>query len=285
MSAIPASPPRHSVRAAGARVSMTEAVTPRTDPSRASVSVVIPARNEARNVAWVLRRLPDFVDEVVLVDGRSTDDTVAVARAVRPDIVVVEEDGRGKGCALRTGFRTATGDFVVMIDADGSMDPGEIERYVDALAGGHEFVKGSRFMQGGGSSDMTWFRRAGNFGLLVLANLLYGTRHTDLCYGYLGFRRRSLAVLDLDAPGFEIETQIVARAARAGLRTAEVPSFEAERMFGESNLNTIRDGFRVLRTILRERIWRRRPALGVMRFEDVALRHARRIDEERAAAD
>ncbi len=222
---------------------------------RSTVSVVIPTMNEARNVAWVLRRLP-AVDEVILVDGRSTDDTLAVARSVRPDIRVIYERSPGKGAALRAGFAAATSDFVVMIDADGSMNPAEIGSFVQLLAGGHEFVKGSRFLPGGGTTDMTPLRMLGNWGLMTVANVLYLRRFSDLCYGYCAFRREALERLELDADGFEIETQIVLRAARAGLRTAEVPSFESPRMFGESNLQTFRDGWRVLLTILRERVGR-----------------------------
>jgi glycosyltransferase involved in cell wall biosynthesis len=220
------------------------------------VSVVIPAKNEARNIGWVLERIPADVDEVVLVDGRSTDGTVEVARRFRPDIVVVQDDKPGKGAALRAGFRAASGRYVVMIDADGSMDPGEIPSMIAMLDSGYDLVKGSRFAPGGGTADMSVLRSAGNRGLLVLSNLLFGASHTDLCYGYAAFRRGQILALDLDAIGFEIETQLFMRATWQGLRVSEFPSFEAPRRFGTSNLNTFRDGWRVLMTIFRER---RRP--------------------------
>ena len=216
------------------------------------VSLVIPTKNEARNVAWVLDRLPALVDEVILVDS-SSDDTVAVAQAVRPDIRVVREARPGKGAALRAGFAHAHGEYIVMIDADGSMAPAEIGRFVEELADGAELVKGSRFMAGGGTADMGALRRYGNGGLRSLVNSLYGCRFSDLCYGFMAFRRSKLDALDLRSDGFEIETEIVVRALLAGLRIAEVPSFEALRRHGESNLNTWRDGTRVLRTLLRER--------------------------------
>lgn len=225
------------------------------------VSVVIPAKNEARNIGWVLERIPEGVDEVVLVDGRSTDGTVEVARRIRPDIVVVRDDEPGKGAALRAGFRAATGRYVAMIDADGSMDPGEIGAMIEMLEGGLDLVKGSRFAPGGGTADMSLLRSAGNRALLELSNILFGASHTDLCYGYAAFRRAQILALDLDATGFEIETQLFLRATRQGLRVAEFPSFEAPRRFGTSNLNTFRDGWRVLQTIFRER---RRPAERAM---------------------
>src|SRR3954449_5621075 len=157
------------------------------------VSVVIPTLNEERNVAWVLERLPAIADEVILVDGRSTDLTIEVARAVRPDIRVVLEREPGKGAALRAGFAAATGEYIVMIDADGSMDPAEIERFVDALQDGCDFVKGSRFAPGGGTTDMSTIRRLGNGALRGAVNVLYRTNFTDLCYGFIGFRRERLA--------------------------------------------------------------------------------------------
>jgi glycosyltransferase involved in cell wall biosynthesis len=217
------------------------------------VSVVIPTLNEEDNVAWVLSRLPDFISEVILVDGRSTDRTVEVARATRPDIRVVLETQPGKGAALRAGFAAATGDYIVMIDADGSMDPAEITRFVAALQSGCEFVKGSRFATGGGTADMSRVRQLGNAALREAVNVLYRTNFTDLCYGFIGFRRDRLEALRLDSHGFEIETEMIARAVVASLRIGEVPSFEAERRHGESHLSAWRDGRRALATLLRER--------------------------------
>ena len=221
--------------------------------ARSSVSLVIPALNEAKNLPWLFSRIPDLVDEVILVDGRSTDGTIDVARQLRPDVVIVPDQDRGKGAALRAGFAAATGDFVVMIDADGSMDPLEIHRFVAALDEEFDVVKGSRFLPGGGSSDITRVRKLGNGALREVVNGLYGVAYTDLCYGYFAFRRSCLSALDLAADGFEIESEIVVRAARARMRVAEVASFESERRSGVSNLHSVRDGVRILRTVLRRR--------------------------------
>ena len=218
-----------------------------------SVTLVIPAKNEAKNITAVLSRVPDMVDEVVLVDANSTDDTVALARMIRPDTVVVYDDEPGKGAALRAGFRAATGDYVVIIDADGSMDPREVIRYVTLLADGYELVKGSRFMSGGCSTDITLIRALGNRGLVILSNLMFRQRFTDLCYGYLAFDRLRMHDLGLDSTGFEIEAEIVAKSAMNGLQITEVPTFETPRLNGVSNLHAFRDGVRILRTLLRER--------------------------------
>jgi glycosyltransferase involved in cell wall biosynthesis len=239
----------------GATVVEAPARSPRRSPKPSlisTVSLVIPVRNEARNIAWVLDQIADDVDEIILVDGNSTDATLITALSARPDIIVIPQEGKGKGSALRTGFRAATGDVIVMMDADGSMAPQEIRHYLHFLANGYDFVKGSRFICGGGSLDITPFRRLGNKFLLSVFNKAYSAQVTDLCYGFCAFQRRYLEALELTATGFEIESEMVVRAMQAGLRIAEVPSMEMPRRHGESNLNAVRDGIRVLRTLLRD---------------------------------
>lgn len=223
-------------------------------PLPGTVSVVIPALNEQHNIGWVLERMPPEIDEIILVDGDSIDRTVEIARAVRPDIVVVRQASRGKGSALRAGFAAATSDIIVMIDADGSMDPREIHRYVTPLLNGYDLVKGSRFLDGGGSTDLTALRRFGSRAFVHITNAMFLVRFTDLCYGFCSFRRECLTALALTAHGFEIETEIAVHAAKARLRIAEVPSLERERRSGVSKLHAFRDGQRVLRTLMRERV-------------------------------
>jgi glycosyltransferase involved in cell wall biosynthesis len=217
-----------------------------------TVSLVIPAKNEARNLATVLEHVPDAICEVILVDGLSSDVTEAMAAACNPDVRIIKERSPGKGNALRAGFAAAQGDIIVAMDADGSMSPGEIPNLLYYLAHGFDFVKGSRFMVGGGSLDITPVRRVGNRALVGLANHLYRTQLTDLCYGLFAFRRQFLDHLDLRSTGFEIETEITARAVLMGLRVTEAPSMELPRRSGASNLHTFRDGVRVLRTLFRE---------------------------------
>jgi glycosyltransferase involved in cell wall biosynthesis len=219
-----------------------------------SVSVVIPTLNEAENLPHVLPLIPSWVSEVIIVDGGSTDATVEVVEQLRPDARLIVQGGRGKGRALAEGFAVAAGDIIVMLDADGSTDPAEIPRYVAALRTGADFAKGTRFVIGGGSADITMLRRAGNSALARLVNLLWRTRFSDLCYGYNAFWRSHLQVMALDCPGFEVETLLNIRAASAGLKIVEVPSYEHGRLHGVSNLSAGRDGVRILRTILAERL-------------------------------
>jgi hypothetical protein len=244
--------PLIEVEALAARDSVPYVGPDRRATRRTKVSVVVPAMNEGKNIGKVLSQLPADLHEVILVDGNSKDDTVEAARAAYPEIRVTVQSGRGKGDAFRTGFSAVTGNLIVMLDADGSAMPSEIPSFVAALEAGADFAKGSRFLEGGGSDDITLLRRCGNAVLSGTANLLHGTRFTDLCYGYNAFWARCLPFISLDVPGFEVETLINLRIASAGMRITEVPSYEKDRLSGQSNLKTFRDGFRVMGTIFRE---------------------------------
>jgi len=218
-----------------------------------TVSVIIPAKNEAANLPHVLDTLPTWTNEIVLVDGHSIDDTVAVTQTLCPEAKVITQPGRGKGDALQAGFAAATGDILVMIDADGSTDGAEIIRFVSALVAGADFAKGSRFSSGGGSDDITGLRRYGNRLLSALVNRMFGTHFTDLCYGYNAFWARHLDALEVSGcSGFEVETLMSIRAVKADLKIYEVPSHECPRIFGASNLHAVRDGWRILKIIVRE---------------------------------
>jgi glycosyltransferase involved in cell wall biosynthesis len=216
------------------------------------VSVIIPTLNEAKNLPHVLPRIPSWVHEVIIVDGLSSDGTVEVAQSIRPDVKICYADEPGKGNAIRIGFEAAEGDILVMLDADGSTDPAEIPAFIGVLRAGADFVKGSRFMQGGGTDDMSIDRRLGNWFLTTLVRLTVGGSFSDLCYGYNAFWKKYLPYLKPDSSGFEIETTLNLHALKSGLKVAEVPSFEARRKHGESHLRAIPDGWRVLRTIIKE---------------------------------
>ncbi len=249
-----------------------------------TVSLVVPAKNEAANLREVLPQLPKL-HEVILVDGNSSDGTVAAAREVMPDIKVMRQTRNGKGNALASGFLAASGDIIVMFDADGSADPGEIPAFIGALVRGADFAKGSRFVDGGGSNDITRLRTWGNSVLSSIANGAFRTGFTDLCYGYNAFWRDLVPLLDLpsiDLPapgsgmlwgdGFEIETVINCRLAAAQVGITEVPSIELSRIHGASKLHTFSDGARVLRTIFAEH---RRKRSTRHRSAATSMEHAR----------
>jgi len=217
------------------------------------ISVVIPAHNEAKNLQYVLPLIPLWVDEVILVDNQSTDNTVEVAQELLPTIRIANaHGGRGKGIALQIGFAAATGDIIVMMDADGSSDPKEMPRFIKALLSGAYLVKGSRFIDGGGSSDFTPLRRFGSRCLIGITNQLFGVHFTDMFCGFNAFWKDCLDFFDIDCPGFEIEALLHLRICKANLEIAEVPSFERARIHGTSNFRTFRDGWRVLGMILKE---------------------------------
>jgi len=257
------------------------------------VSVVIPALNEAQNLPHVLARIPSDVHEIILVDGFSVDGTVQVARRLWPEVRVIRQSRSGKGNALACGFSVASGEIIAMLDADGSADPGEIPRFVQALVDGADFAKGSRFADGGRSEDITRLRSFGNRLLTMFFNLCYSSDYSDLCYGFNVFWRRHTAVLSLDSTslpppsgdgrlwgdGFEVETLIHIRTAKARLKVAEVGSVEHSRLHGVSNLNAFSDGLRVLATIVTERRYSRgKPASAARLRAGRADRRASQIE-------
>ncbi len=219
-----------------------------------TISVIVPTLNEAKNLPYVLPYMPDMITEVILVDGGSKDNTIEVAQELYPGIRVLRQTGKGKGNALTEGFAASTGEIIVMIDADGSNDPREIPVFVDALMNGADFAKGSRYINDGGSEDFTWVRWFGNSCINLLANACFKVQFTDLCYGYNAFWRYCLSELSIDCPGFEVETLMNIRACKADFAIKEVPSFEAVRLFGESKLKAMYDGWRILKVIVRERL-------------------------------
>ena len=213
------------------------------------ITLIILALNEEENLPHVLPRIPSIVDEVLLVDGHSTDNTIALAKELCPRIRIVYQGGKGKGDAIRCGIKSATGDIVVTLDADGSMAPEEIERFVEPLLKGYQFVKGSRFLPGGGTVDMEPYRHLANKAFVFLVNLLYRGRYTDLCYGYNAFWLDAFKDIEISSDGFEIETELNIKALKAKLKVAEVPSQETARLNGKSHLKSFPDGLRILKTI------------------------------------
>jgi glycosyltransferase involved in cell wall biosynthesis len=218
------------------------------------VSVVVPALNEAANLPHVLLRtprLPEIV-EVILVNGASNDGTPDVARALLPSIRIVDQDGRGKGNAVRCGALAAEGDYFLVMDADGSHRPEEIPLYIEMARQGYEMIKGCRYLQGGGTDDETLDRGIMVRLVDIVANMLWGTDFTDMAYGMFMIDRQKFLGLDLTADHFDIEWEVLIKAKRAGLRIARVPAHEASRIHGRSHLTYRRDGWLIFKTVMRE---------------------------------
>lgn len=220
-----------------------------------SVGVVIPAKNEEKNLEFLLAKFDKLgYKNILVIDGNSTDRTVDVARCFGAKVIV--QNGRGKGGAVREVLRKCCldVDVLVMMDADCSMDPKEIPYYVKSLKSGADVVKGSRFLSGGYTHDMSLLRRFGNMFFMSVVNLLCSTKYTDLCYGFMAFNRHSRKLIAplLRSQNFEIEAEIFVKSKKLGLNVVEVPSTEYKRKNGKSNLHTFKDGFKILQTILSE---------------------------------
>ena len=217
------------------------------------ITVLICALNEAENLPHVLPKIPSFVDEVLLVDGHSTDGTVDVARKLYPNARILHQPAKGKADALRFGIQQASGDIIVTIDADGSNNPEELMAFVEPLTSGFDFAKGSRFLHSH-SPEMPIHRHIGNRIIATVTNLLHRTNYTDLCCGYNAFWKDVFGKAKLDSSGFGYEPEIVLKARKAGLKIVEVPCIDQGRISGESKLPNFRQGWGAIRTVVIERL-------------------------------
>lgn len=209
--------------------------------------------NEVQNIKYVFPHIPKFVDEIIVIDANSTDGTVEEILKFRKDAKIIREKApAGKGRALKIGFENAIGDLIIMMDADGSHNPNEIHGLLEPVLNGYDVSKGSRLLPGGGSDDFTLFRRFGNKVFVTMTNMLHGSNYTDMCYGYRAFKRDAIKKMCCKSDGFEIETEQSILMTKCGLKIKEVPSFEAERKHGKSNLRTFRDGLRIFGVIIKE---------------------------------
>ena len=219
---------------------------------RPDVSIIIPTLNEKRNITEVLRSvkyvLKDYSYEIIVVDKHSPDGTDLIAKRHGAKVLY---DDMGKGSALIKGMKSAKGKVIVSMDADLSNNPSELKILISGIQIGYDVCMGSRFLTGGGSEDMPAFRRFGNKVFVSLVNLIYGSRYTDMCYGYRSFSRKAVRKLNLREKGFGIETEINIKTRKAGLKAMEVPSYEKKRSSGEGKLRSFSDGYRILRTIFR----------------------------------
>lgn len=219
-----------------------------------NVGIVIPTFNEEKNIGDVISRLNAMgYTNILVVDGKSKDDTIKVAEKNGAKIIL--QTGRGKGQAIRQALENdyLHTDLMVLMDADGSMDPQEIPRFIQVLQNGADVAKGSRFLPGGGTHDMSVIRKFGNSCMTLSVNLLYATDYTDICYGFFALNRKAIEKIGplLESNNFEIETELFIKAQQAGLNIVEVPSIEYLRKFGESNLHAFKDGMGIFRVIFR----------------------------------
>lgn len=215
------------------------------------ITVLICTFNEEDNLPHVLLKIPGWVDEVLLVDGHSTDKTVEVAKKLCPDISILYQPNRGKDDALKHGVEHARGDIIITLDADGTTDPEEIPKFIEMLLNGYDFAKGSRFLKTR-PMRMPWYRHFGNWVLVTEANLIFGTKYTDVCSGYNAFWKKSWGRIDFPDE-FGYEPLITLRAKKAGLKMIEISCSDKGRISGTSKLPNWRQGWGAFKAILKER--------------------------------
>jgi len=220
--------------------------------ARSKITVLICTRNEAENLPRVLPKIPEWVHEILIVDGHSTDGTVELAKHLCPRARILPQPGKGKSEALCYGVQQATGDIVITLDADGETDPEDIPRFVEPLLNGYDFAKGSRFTSGW--ANKPWSRIFGNWLIIRVFNVLYGTNYTDLCSGYNAFWKEATQRTELwNVNGWLYEPRIISRALRARLRVVEVPQHYVGRSEGDSKLPNWPQGLSAIWFILLER--------------------------------
>ena len=220
-----------------------------------TISVVICTRNEAANLQHVLPKIPDWIHEVLLVDGHSTDSTVEIAKQIRPEIKVLFQPGKGKGDAIKHGVEQAAGDIVVTLDADGQTNPVDIERFIAPLYQGYDLAKGTRLSKGR-PPYMSMHRWIGNKILTITSNILFGTEYTDICSGYNAFWKQAFLRLELTKNGFELEQEMNVKARKKGLKVVEVEYKDNHRLGNSSKVSGFKQGFIDLWVIVRERFLR-----------------------------
>lgn len=219
-------------------------------PGRPTVSLVIPLRKPGADLSWLAGHVPVCVGEVILVGAPAGRVPDLPPMGTGPAPRLVELPVSGPEALLHTGLTAATGDFLVLIEADGSMSPLEIPHYLHYLESGFDFVKASRFIAGGSPAGYPLVRRLGHRFLLAVARFLYGQRLTDLWYGFCAFRRGFVTLLDPSGDGMELDVEVVTHALHYGLRIAEVPSRELPRRDRRNRRHTLHEGARILQALI-----------------------------------
>ena len=221
------------------------------------VSIILPALNEEETIGRIIDEVPKvdmegkgYRVEIVVVDNNSTDKTKEIAEA--KGAKVIAESVKGKGMAVRTAFKSVDGDFMFMLDSDYTYPATYIPQMLKLLEEGWDVVIGSRLKGQREEGAMGRLNLVGNHLLVLMANILYRTRISDLCTGYWGFNAKVIDDLKLDAVGFELEANMFVEIAKKGYRIAEVPIFYRRRPT-QAKLGSLKDGLRIGRTLIKKR--------------------------------
>lgn len=216
------------------------------------VSVVAVCLNEEKIILDVLKNIPhDIVDEILVVDGYSTDNTYDLVKKAGYHIILQEKKGRG--AAFRTGFKRAKGDIIVMLSTDGNELPCDIRKLIAKIKQDYDMVIATRFGLGR-SEDVTFIRNIGNHFFTWLCNIVAGLTLTDSQNGFRAITKEALHAMNLKSDRFDIEAEMTVKAGKLGLRVGEVPTIEDLRKFGDSRLRTFRDGYCIFKRIVKEAV-------------------------------
>lgn len=221
------------------------------------VSILIPAYNESDNLALVLEDITHFMYklaphyEVIVIDDGSTDNTAEIANIYAVKIIR-HTVNQGKGVALQTAIKAARGDIIITMDADGSHQAKDLNKFIQLLVKNEELdaVIGSRFLKPNGRKSTTKFNILGNRIFNVLISLFTGKKVTDSQSGFRAFRKDAAQEIDLESRGFDVETELTIKSLRKGM-VVEIPIDNKERSMGQSRLKPIKDGLKILKSILK----------------------------------
>lgn len=206
-----------------------------------TTTILIPAKNEASGIRQIIRSVKPYADEIIVIDGHSTDDTYALAK--KEGVIVIRDGGRGRGDGVKTGLAAASGDIVVLFDADGSHEPSDIPALIKPIVGKKaDLVIASRRTGGSFDRNMDIDSLVRSFGadfLTMLVNLRFHSKFTDILYSFRAIRRSSIRKLHLHCDNFAIEQELIVCALRTNLTVTEIPSRERARAWGETKLATI----------------------------------------------
>jgi glycosyltransferase involved in cell wall biosynthesis len=218
---------------------------------RMTTTLLLPTLNEIEAVRVVIPKIKrEWIDEILVVDGGSTDGTVEFMR--EQGLTVLTQARGGYGRAMGYGLAQAKGDIIVEFTPDGNSIPEDIPRIIVKVNEGYDLVIGSRYLKGARSDDDDWLTALGNRLFTAAVNLLFRARYTDVLVGFRAYRRKPALDLNLDASGLSWPCQSSIRFARAGLRVAEIPANEPNRIGGERKMRPFKTGWEIVKLIARD---------------------------------
>ena len=217
------------------------------------VSVVIATLKEAGCIERVIKEIPeDAVDEIVVVDAHSPDGTAEIAGKLGCRVIM--QKGKGYGLGFRQGIENAAGDVVVLMDGDGSHNPGDIRKLIDKINEGYDCVFASRYTQESHSEDDTIVRSFGNWLITGMVNILFNFKTSDSLFLFTAFRKDVFSKVDFGYDGFEFCSEFLIKIFTGNNKVCEIPSVERKRYSGRSKVRALIHGYKIIKSILYLRV-------------------------------